>query len=166
MYIVHCIEIVKCKLCKLWENWFEGCTVNATFASSKEARVSQTGHSRSTSPVRRFDRIWFDCQPAFEIHTALDFKYPSYRAGKAGYQSLICMCIWLVFKMWQIVWRYGPLLLSSLMQQRDESRNGCYLMSTQCESPCNTSLRKPDLNLIWSGMWVDSVPPMNFLKHF
>jgi len=60
--------------------------VKASFASSEEAGVAvgQTGYSRSTSPVRRFD-----CQPAFEIRTDLDFKYPSYRVGKAGYQSLI-----------------------------------------------------------------------------
>lgn len=50
----------------------------------------------------------------FEIHTALDFKYPSYRGGKWGYQSLIiCMCRQLVFVKDAtvaslIVWRFGP----------------------------------------------------------
>lgn len=100
-----------------------------TFASSKEARVgvSPTGHSRSTSPVRRFDRIWFDCQPVFEIHTALDFKYPSYRGRKAGYQRLMCVqtaCVWNVADAAVaslIVW--WRRLVLSLMQQCDESRN-------------------------------------------
>lgn len=41
--------------------------VKASVTSSEEAgvTVNQTGYSRSTSPVRRFD-----CQPAFEIHAA------------------------------------------------------------------------------------------------
>lgn len=42
--------------------------------------VSHTGHSG----VRRSDGISFDCQPVLEIHTALDFKYPSYSRGRAG----------------------------------------------------------------------------------
>jgi len=74
--------------------------VKVSFASFAVAGVAvdQTVYSRSTSPVRRFD-----CQPALEIRAALDFKYPSYRVGKAGYQSLIiCMCRRRVFVMWQM----------------------------------------------------------------
>lgn len=39
--------------------------------------------SADSPPVRRFDGIWFDCQPASVWGTALDVKYPSFRGGKA-----------------------------------------------------------------------------------
>lgn len=174
MYIVNCIGFVKCKLCKLKNMWSIKViwrTCSETFVSSKEARVgvSLTGHSRSTSPVRRFDGIWFDCQPAFEIHTALDFKYPSYRGGKAGYQSLICMCRQLVFEIWQMQLQHRSYVDTGFVLHwcnsvMNHAMTDC-LMSTQCESPRNSSPCKPVLNLIWSGIWVDSAttpPPLRW----
>lgn len=104
--------------------------------------------------------IWL---PASEILTALDFKYPSYREGKAGYQSLICMCRRLVFKMWEMQlqhhWLYectgqSSLLLSSLMQHRDEQL-------FDVNSPC-----KAELNLIWSAIRVEWRPQRTFWNPF
>lgn len=141
----------------MYEAWncFEECTVTAAFVCSEEAGViglSQKGHSRSTSPVRRFDRIWFDCQPAFEIHTALDFKYPSYSGGKAGYQSLTSRR--LVFKMWHMEPQHRWLHAStsflfhwcnSVMSHARADG----LMSAQHETPHNSPV--VHLNWTWSA---------------
>lgn len=157
MYIVYDLGIVKCKLCKLeniWSKKWWWCTVKNTSVSSKEARVgvSPTGHSRSTSPIRRFDRIWFDCQPAFEIHTALDFKYPSYRGCKAGYQRLICPCRRRVFEIWQIC---SCSITDCMMAQACSFADATVwwikqLVTVWCQISVNlSSPYEPDFNLVW-----------------
>ena len=61
--------------------------VKATYAFSKNARVAFRQGTLDLPLLTRLDRILFDSQPEFEVHAALDFKYPLYKAHHVNVQT-------------------------------------------------------------------------------